>query len=177
MSVEFHQRLRQLREHVGLTQKEAAEAAGVSISTYKAWEWADRSPDIEQLQKLARAFSMDLAGLVFENEAPALVWLKGLDGGRAVAVPAGILPPDPARSLRALFVRGRGPTGHALAVIDTALEEGGDGVIAVRDGDEWVIGTVDAEGNFRRRGGTLASRLGSDVDRWPVVASFEWIGP
>lgn len=51
-------RLRQLRGARGWTQDELAFEAGVKQSQVSAWEGGRRTPDLENVRKLARAFGM-----------------------------------------------------------------------------------------------------------------------
>jgi transcriptional regulator with XRE-family HTH domain len=51
-------RLRQLRGARGWTQDELAYAAGVKQSQVSAWEGGRRTPDLENVRKLAGAFGM-----------------------------------------------------------------------------------------------------------------------
>ena len=48
-------RLLDERQHLGLTQKQAADAAGAGFSTYVTWERTDRVPDAVALAKLYAA--------------------------------------------------------------------------------------------------------------------------
>lgn len=52
--------LRLLREEKGLTQKDAASALNVAVSTYNQWETGKREPDCEMLQRIADYFSVSM---------------------------------------------------------------------------------------------------------------------
>jgi transcriptional regulator with XRE-family HTH domain len=59
-------KLRDLREERGLTQKEAAELAGVSLKTMIYLESGKRPPYMPTVTKIARAYGVPLAELVEE---------------------------------------------------------------------------------------------------------------
>jgi transcriptional regulator with XRE-family HTH domain len=60
-------KLRALREERGLTQKEAAELAGVSHWTVIYLESGQRAPYMPTVTKLARAYGVSLEELVEEE--------------------------------------------------------------------------------------------------------------
>ena len=47
--------IRTLRKRRGLTQEQLAEQLGISVMTVRRWEWGQRTPRAEELQKLAEA--------------------------------------------------------------------------------------------------------------------------
>src|SRR5262245_58819895 len=60
---ELGQRIRSLRERLGLTQEAFAERAGISVSFASLLERGERSPSYETLVQLARALDLSLAEL------------------------------------------------------------------------------------------------------------------
>ena len=70
--------LGRLRETAGLTQEDAGRRVGVTRQTIAAWERGERSPSVEQLARLARAFRVSLADLLgitsAEPDAPCLLF-------------------------------------------------------------------------------------------------------
>lgn len=67
-SSSFGGRLRTLRKKNGLTQEELAEAIKVSVKTVQRWEYEQRQPRIEDVQKLAEALHVTDQELL-SNEA------------------------------------------------------------------------------------------------------------
>ena len=57
-------KLRYLREERGLTQKEAAELADVSVSTLSAFESGKRAPYMPTVTKIAGAYGVSFEELV-----------------------------------------------------------------------------------------------------------------
>ena len=51
----FAQRLKRLRKQAGLNQEELAHETEFSIMTIRRWEWGERTPRLEEIQKLAKA--------------------------------------------------------------------------------------------------------------------------
>lgn len=52
----FAVRLRELRIAANATQRDVAERVGVSVQTYKRWEWGDSEPLFSQLVVIAEMF-------------------------------------------------------------------------------------------------------------------------
>ncbi len=67
----FLKNLKAAREKRGVTQKEAAEALGVSPKTYSKWETGENEPDIETLCRLAEHLGVGPAVFFREGEEPA----------------------------------------------------------------------------------------------------------
>ncbi len=53
--MDFHKKLREIRENKGISQKEAAAMIGVAKSTYSLYESGKRSPDVPTIKKIAAA--------------------------------------------------------------------------------------------------------------------------
>ena len=66
-------RLREWREHVGMTQGDLAEETGVGIPSISEFENGKREPTLSQLKKLADALSADVARLLSADEPTAAV--------------------------------------------------------------------------------------------------------
>src|SRR5258708_39524592 len=62
-SKEMGERFKQLRERAGLTQKEAAEKAGVPIGTLRGWEYGRREPLLSAAGRLAAALDVEIRAL------------------------------------------------------------------------------------------------------------------
>ena len=67
--MKFAEKLRTLRMKKGVTQKECAEAIGVTIRTYKSYELNGRYPRKREIyQQLAELFGVETAYLLTEDE-------------------------------------------------------------------------------------------------------------
>lgn len=64
----LHERLRQYRGEVGLTQEEVAVSLGVSYSTYKNYERGTYSPAMELTLPLCKLFSITPLQLLGWNQ-------------------------------------------------------------------------------------------------------------
>lgn len=62
-------RLASLRHAAGLTQKDLAEAIGITQANIAFWELSDKPPRSDVLPKLARALRVSVATLLGEEEA------------------------------------------------------------------------------------------------------------
>ena len=60
----FSERLKELREEKGLTQKLLGKATGISQAGIAKWETGDRSPNIEAIISLAKFFGVTTDYLV-----------------------------------------------------------------------------------------------------------------
>lgn len=69
--VAFSDRLRGLREARGLTQRELAEAIGVSRQAIGLYEVGAREPDLATVQRLAHALRTSISYLVGETDDPS----------------------------------------------------------------------------------------------------------
>lgn len=58
--MEFHEKLRALREKKGLTQKQLAEQAGISFTSYGKYERGERIPDIDNMGAIATVLEADI---------------------------------------------------------------------------------------------------------------------
>lgn len=56
--MEFHERLKELRQDNQKTQKELADYLGVTERSYQRYEAGDREPDIKGLNKLANYYKV-----------------------------------------------------------------------------------------------------------------------
>ena len=65
--MEFKDRLESLRREKGISQTEIAEACGVSVTTFRRWEWGTQEPRLSELKKLAAALGMTTAELLEEG--------------------------------------------------------------------------------------------------------------
>jgi transcriptional regulator with XRE-family HTH domain len=63
-------RLLALRKASGLTQIELARALDVPQANIAFWEWSDKPPRSDLLQKMAKAFGVKLEELLFTSERP-----------------------------------------------------------------------------------------------------------
>lgn len=71
---DFGKRLKELREATGLTQKELADRAGLSLRAVSHWEQGLREPGYSNLRALAKALGTDLNAFA---EPPAPKRKKG----------------------------------------------------------------------------------------------------
>jgi len=60
----FSQRLKRLRKIARLTQEELAEKIKVSIMTVRRWEWNERQPRMEEIQKLCEVLHVSESELL-----------------------------------------------------------------------------------------------------------------
>jgi transcriptional regulator with XRE-family HTH domain len=63
-------RLLALRKASGLTQIELAKALDVPQANIAFWEWSDKPPRSDLLQKMAKAFGVKLEDLLLSSERP-----------------------------------------------------------------------------------------------------------
>jgi transcriptional regulator with XRE-family HTH domain len=62
--MEVGDRLRQLRQKLGLTQSQMAQKLGVTLNTYQRYELGNRSLTVEKLQQLRKHFGVNLNWLL-----------------------------------------------------------------------------------------------------------------
>ena len=67
-SMEFHEKLQQLRKQKGLTQEELAEFLYVSRTAVSKWESGRGYPNIDSLKAIAQFFSVTIDGLLYAAE-------------------------------------------------------------------------------------------------------------
>lgn len=75
--MEFKDRLESLRREKGISQADIAEACGVSITTFRRWEWGTQEPRLSELKKLAAALGMTTAELLDEGSADRVTLRHG----------------------------------------------------------------------------------------------------
>lgn len=61
--------IRELRKGTGTKQREMATRVGVSIDTYRRWEWGKFQPRADQLIRLAGALGTTVEKLLHQEEA------------------------------------------------------------------------------------------------------------
>jgi transcriptional regulator with XRE-family HTH domain len=71
--MEFHEKIRELRKHKGITQDELAEALFVSRTAISKWESGRGFPNIDSLKALAKFYSISLDDLLSSEEVLAIV--------------------------------------------------------------------------------------------------------
>lgn len=81
----FCDRLKEIRQKVGMTQAEAAEAAGVAVPSYQRWEYGTFEPRVSELRKLAEAFGVRVSTLL--GDEPEVITIK--HGPLSLDIPAG----------------------------------------------------------------------------------------
>lgn len=69
----MNEKLRRLRENMGLQQKEVADRLGVNPSAVTRWESGEKRPDLVNLVKLADLYNVSLDYLMGRTENPAPV--------------------------------------------------------------------------------------------------------
>ncbi len=82
----FSERLAEERKRRGFTQKQLAEALGISDRTYSKWETGENEMDVSTLCRLAE----------FYGESPAVFFRTGGPGSTAVRAELAALPPKEA---------------------------------------------------------------------------------
>ena len=70
VDVNIAEHIKTQRKKQGLNQEELAERLDVSIKTIQRWEWGQRSPRAEELQKLASALNTTSAYLLGDADDP-----------------------------------------------------------------------------------------------------------
>lgn len=66
VSTKIGEKLRELRKKKGVTQSEVAQAIGVSVSTYNAWEIGKNIPRDEAKVKLADYYNRTVQFIFFK---------------------------------------------------------------------------------------------------------------
>jgi transcriptional regulator with XRE-family HTH domain len=67
----YGRQLRERRDKASLTQKQAAEAAGVSQATISRWEAGSEQPDYKSFYALAAAYGCKMSELLPRNQYPS----------------------------------------------------------------------------------------------------------
>jgi transcriptional regulator with XRE-family HTH domain len=67
-SMTFGQRLRQIRENKGITQKELAEKLNVTFQTISKWENSVTEPDISTIKEIAKLLNCSIEQLFNDSE-------------------------------------------------------------------------------------------------------------
>ena len=67
------ERIRQQRRLANISQDELSKRAGVSLKTIQRWETEQRSPRMEEIQKLASVLGVPVTELLSDSPAPAPV--------------------------------------------------------------------------------------------------------
>ena len=62
------EKIKELRKKLNLTQEKLSEKIGVSAMTMRRWEWGDRIPRANELEKLAQALGTTAGYLLGETE-------------------------------------------------------------------------------------------------------------
>lgn len=105
--------LRKARRNKGLTQKQVAELAGVSLEAYKGWEGARHSPRSENIAPLAQALGISTDEIMMEAQHRSIS-----EDLRALFNAADRLPDEQKRQLRVAL------KGMLLAMSQEELEKG-----------------------------------------------------
>lgn len=71
-------RIKEVRKYKGISQIEAAKAAGIAVNSLRLYEAGSRQPNIEQLQNIAHALGVQLMDLINTTEAN-IPWDISLD--------------------------------------------------------------------------------------------------
>lgn len=64
----FHTRLNEIRKKKGITAQQMADALHINIRSYRAYESADRSPNLEILVKIADILNVSTDYLLCRDE-------------------------------------------------------------------------------------------------------------
>ena len=64
------ERMKQLRERIGYSQRDLAEICGVGVGSISMWESGSRNPKQEALENLARALKCDVYYLTGKTDVP-----------------------------------------------------------------------------------------------------------
>ena len=71
----FGNRLRELRQKSGITQAELAEQIGVHEITIRRWELSERTPRVEDIQKICKALNVSEADLLTPHAQDNKSWV------------------------------------------------------------------------------------------------------
>mgnify|MGYP005808507097 CR=1 FL=1 len=63
----FNEKIKQLRDKHGISQKKLADAIGVAQSSINYWEKGERTPSIDAVQKLANYFDVTLDEILLND--------------------------------------------------------------------------------------------------------------
>lgn len=74
--------IRNCRRKLGMTQRELAEMLHVTMQAISSWEQGNTYPDIENLCRLAEAFSVTTDKLLWYNDELNEMYMIGIDGGK-----------------------------------------------------------------------------------------------
>ncbi len=85
--MEFKHRLEALRRQMELSQQDLANICGVSLNTFRRWEYGEQEPRLSELQKLATALGVSCAALIGEEEAKAADKITLRHGALSLDVP------------------------------------------------------------------------------------------
>ena len=59
--------IRTMRKRRGLTQEQLAEYLGISVMTVRRWEWGERTPDADYIQKISQVLGVSISELMGEE--------------------------------------------------------------------------------------------------------------
>ena len=76
MNATLSECVRQARKSRGLTQAELAERLEISEMTVRRWESGQRSPRMEEIQKLAEVLKVPVSELLSDSPVPAVPTLQ-----------------------------------------------------------------------------------------------------
>lgn len=60
--------IRIMRKRRGLTQEQLAECLGISVMTVRRWEWGERTPDADYIQKISQVLGVSISELMGEEK-------------------------------------------------------------------------------------------------------------
>lgn len=113
VTMQLHERLRELRNERGLRLKDIAENAGISVPYLSDLERGRTNPSLETLQTLAGAYGITvhdlLEGVEFYGGATDAALPKGLADLVADPVLGGQITPDWVKTLTRIELRGKRP--------------------------------------------------------------------
>jgi len=75
---DFSQRLKEIRNGMGVKQKEIADVLGISVRAYQHYETGTRFPDFQGITKLSEFFNVSTDYLLCKSDYP---YLGGMGGG------------------------------------------------------------------------------------------------
>lgn len=84
MDVNVGERIRTIRKFRKLTQIEVAQKAQIAVNSLRLYESGKRTPNLDQLQTIAKAMGSSLAD--FLDERDKKIFSKGLDEGEDVNI-------------------------------------------------------------------------------------------
>lgn len=121
----FANTIRQLRDTAGLTQQDAADAAGIARATYVKLENGGREPKLDELRRLSQYYEISIQGLVegdiLQVNEPSVIYGRNESNKKEEIIPRDIDPTVKPQKLRQVLLYILGKIGAKPNVGETVL--------------------------------------------------------